>query len=159
MCGFAGIARSEPGGITREVLACMGAAIQHRGPDGAGVFIGDDIGLAHVRLSVVDLAGGAQPLANEDGKVVVAYNGEIYNHAELRAELIAHGHRFRTTCDTEVIVHGYEQWGQDMLHRFNGQFSFALYDRRDRSVFLARDRFGVRPLFYAQRDGSLYFAS
>jgi asparagine synthase (glutamine-hydrolysing) len=159
VCGFAGIARSEPGGITREVLACMGAAIRHRGPDGAGVFVGDDIGLAHVRLSVVDLAGGAQPLANEDGNLVVVYNGEIYNHADLRAELIAHGHRFRTTCDTEVIVHGYEQWGQEMLHRFNGQFSFALYDRRDRSVFLARDRFGVRPLFYAQRNGSLLFAS
>lgn len=159
MCGFAGIARSEPGGVSAAVLTRMAAAVRHRGPDGFGLFAGTRVGLAHVRLSVIDLPGGAQPLTNEDGRIVVVYNGEIYNYVELRAELAALGHELRTDSDTEVLVHGYEQWGVDMLGRLNGQFAFALYDRRNESVLLARDRFGVRPLFYAERRGSLYFGS
>jgi asparagine synthase (glutamine-hydrolysing) len=107
----------------------------------------------------VDIAGGAQPLTNEDGQVIVTYNGEIYNHPELRRELEEKGHVFRTRCDTEVLVHGYEQWGVNLLNRLNGQFAFAIYDRNNESVFIARDRFGVRPLFYAQRKGALYFGS
>ena len=137
----------------------MAAAIEHRGPDGYGYFSGRQVGLAHVRLSIIDLALGAQPLANEDGSVVVTYNGEIYNYRELRQQLGSLGHRFETHCDTEVLVHGYEEWGVGMLERLNGQFAFAILDRRDGSVFLARDRFGVRPLFYTLRDGTLYFAS
>jgi asparagine synthase (glutamine-hydrolysing) len=137
----------------------MAAAIRHRGPDGFGLFAGARCGLAHTRLSIIDLAGGAQPLANEDGQVLVVYNGEVYNYRELRRELEGHGHRFRTNSDTEVLVHAYEQWGDAMLHRLNGQFAFAIYDRRMDSLFLARDRFGVRPLFYAVRGGDLYFAS
>jgi asparagine synthase (glutamine-hydrolysing) len=137
----------------------MAAAIRHRGPDGYGFYAGQRVGLAHVRLSIVDIAGGAQPLTNEDGQIVVTYNGEIYNHPELRHELEQRGHVFRTRCDTEILVHGYEEWGAEMLRRLNGQFAFAIYDRRDETVFLARDRFGVRPLFYAQSAGDLYFGS
>jgi asparagine synthase (glutamine-hydrolysing) len=137
----------------------MASAIRHRGPDGFGFFAGARCGLAHTRLSIIDLAGGAQPLASEDGQVIVVYNGEVYNYRELRRDLEGHGHRFRTQSDTEVLVHAYEQWDEAMLHRLNGQFAFVIYDRRADSLFLARDRFGVRPLFYAVRGGDLYFAS
>lgn len=159
MCGIAGVARREPRGVEPRTLVRMAAAIRHRGPDGYGYFAGRRVGLAHVRLSIIDLALGAQPLGNEDGSVLVTYNGEIYNYLELREELLALGHRFRTRCDTEVLVHAYEEWGVHMLDRLNGQFAFAIYDRREGSLFLARDRFGVRPLFYALRNDSLYFAS
>jgi asparagine synthase (glutamine-hydrolysing) len=117
------------------------------------------VGFVHLRLSIVDLSGGAQPLTNEDGTVVVTFNGEIYNHPELRRELEARGHTFRTRSDTEVLVHGYEEWGVEMLHRLNGQFAFAIWDASKRSLFMARDRFGIRPLFYTIRNGRLYFAS
>jgi asparagine synthase (glutamine-hydrolysing) len=159
MCGIAGIARRDRAGVSLDTLARMGAAIQHRGPDGYGFYTGGRVGFAHLRLSIVDLSGGAQPLTNENGQVVVTYNGEVYNHLELRRELEAYGHVFRTNCDTEVLVHGWEQWGPAMLQRLNGQFAFAIHDRTSDTVFLARDRFGVRPLFYAIRDGNLYFAS
>ncbi|HVX39488.1 MAG TPA: asparagine synthase-related protein [Gemmatimonadaceae bacterium] len=159
MGGIAGIARREPSGVKSWTLARMAGAIRHRGPDGFGLYVGARVGLAHVRLSVIDLAGGMQPLANEDGQVIITYNGEVYNAPELRLVLEAAGHRFRTRCDTEVLVHAYEEWGTNMLSRLNGQFAFAIYDRRTETVFLARDRFGVRPLFYAARDDALYFAS
>ena len=159
MCGFAGIVRADDRGVEVETLGRMAAAIRHRGPDGYGFYTGRNVGLAHVRLSIVDIEGGAQPMSNEDGRLWVVFNGEIYNHVELRRELESRGHRFRTRCDTEVIVHGYEEWGAGMLHRFNGQFAFALHDRHDGSVLLARDRFGVRPLFHAVRNGDLYFGS
>ena len=145
--------------MSLDTLARMAASIRHRGPDGYGFFAGARVGLAHVRLSIVDVASGAQPMTNEDGRVVVVFNGEIYNYLELMAELRERGHRFVTHCDTEVLVHGWEEWGADLLHRLIGQFAFALYDQRTESVFLARDRFGVRPLFHAQRGGTLYFAS
>jgi len=137
----------------------MAASIRHRGPDGYGFYVGQRVGFAHVRLGVVDIAGGAQPLTNEDGQIVVTYNGEIYNHPELRRELEQKGHVFRTRSDTEVLVHGYEEWGVNLLDRLNGQFAFAVYDRNTETVFIARDRFGVRPFFYAQRKGALYFGS
>jgi asparagine synthase (glutamine-hydrolysing) len=159
MCGIAGIARRDSSGVSVASLGRMAAAIRHRGPDGYGFYVGQQVGFAHVRLSIVDVSGGAQPLANEDGRVVVTYNGEIYNHLELRRELEAKGHSFRTRCDTEVLVHAYEEWGVELLHRLNGQFAFAIYDRSRETVFVARDRFGVRPLFYAQRNGDLYFGS
>jgi asparagine synthase (glutamine-hydrolysing) len=159
MCGIGGIVRTRPSGGDAPALGRMAAAMRHRGPDGYGFYLGTTVGFTHLRLSIVDLAGGAQPMTNEDGRIVVTYNGEIYNHVELRQELERHGHSFRTTCDTEVLVHGYEEWGAAMLDRLNGQFAFALYDRRNETVFLARDRFGVRPLFYAESDGTLYFAS
>ena len=160
MCGIAGIARRDPDrGVQIDTLARMAAAIRHRGPDGYGFYISPRVGFGHVRLSIIDLAGGAQPLTNEDGQVVVTFNGEIYNYRELMPELEALGHQFRTVSDTEVLVHGWEEWGPALLDRLIGQFAFAIHDRRTESVFLARDRFGVRPLFYAQRNQSLYFGS
>jgi asparagine synthase (glutamine-hydrolysing) len=137
----------------------MAAAIRHRGPDGYGFLSGARVGFAHVRLSIVDLAGGAQPLASEDGRVVTTYNGEVYNYKELTQELHAKGHHFRTVSDTEVLVHGWEEWGPQLFDRLNGQFAFALHDRATGEVILVRDRFGVRPLFYAMRDGDLVFGS
>jgi asparagine synthase (glutamine-hydrolysing) len=159
MCGIAGIARRVPSGVEPATLARMAGAIRHRGPDGYGFVADRRVGLAHVRLSILDLERGDQPLANEDDRLWITYNGEIYNWRELRGDLAASGHRFRTNTDTEVIVHAWEQWGPAMLERFNGQFAFALYDRVDATVFLARDRFGVRPLYYAERGGDLFFAS
>jgi len=159
MCGLAGVARREPRGVSTEMLDRMAAALRHRGPDGSGRYADAQVGLAHVRLSIIDVAGGAQPLGNEDGSVLIVYNGEVYNYLELQRELVAAGHRFRTRCDTEVLVHAYEQWGTAMLGRLNGQFAFAIYDRRAGTVLLARDRFGVRPLFYSIVHGDLWFAS
>ena len=159
MCGIAGMARRNPGNIDPVMLSRMVAAVRHRGPDGWGVFTSPRVGLAHARLSIIDLNTGAQPLSNEDGTVWVTFNGEIFNYRELRPELERLGHRFRTQTDTEVLVHGWEEWGEGMLQRFNGQFAFAIYDARDESLFLARDRMGVRPLFYTLRGGDLFFAS
>lgn len=160
MCGIAGIARRAPGGVRAEMLTRMAGALRHRGPDGFGLYTGRHVGLAHTRLSIVDLEHGAQPMTNEDGRVVVTFNGEIFNHVELRAELARAGHRFRTRADTEVLVHGYEQWGvSGLLPRLNGQFAFALYDRRPGTLLLARDRFGILPLVHTTHRGDLYFAS
>lgn len=146
-------------GVSAELLERMAGAIRHRGPDGFGLQADERIGLTNVRLSVIDLERGAQPMTNEDGSVFIVYNGEIFNHLALRGELEARGHVFRTRSDTEVLVHAYEQWGERMLERLNGQFAFAIYDRRAGSLFLARDRFGILPLYYAERDGDLYFGS
>ena len=159
MCGIGGVAYTEPGRVDPDALLRMGAAMKHRGPDGFGAFVGERVGLAHVRLSIIDVERGAQPLGNEDERLLIVYNGEVYNYIEVRDELQAKGHAFRTRSDTEVLVHAYEQWGPGMLERLNGQFALAIYDRADHSLFLARDRFGVRPLFYALRPGALWFAS
>lgn len=159
MCGIAGIARSSSEPVPLAPLTRMAGAIRHRGPDGYGFYTGPGVGLAHTRLSIVDVSGGAQPLTNEDGQIVITFNGEVYNHPELRRQLEDRGHVFRTRSDTEVLVHAYEEWGPRMLERLNGQFAFAIHDARTRSVFLARDRFGVRPLFFTETGGTLYFAS
>jgi asparagine synthase (glutamine-hydrolysing) len=159
MCGIAGIIRSSGKETTLESLGAMAAVLRHRGPDGYGFFADPGAGLAHVRLSIIDLAGGAQPLTNEDGSLVITYNGEVYNYVELAVELRRAGHEFRTRSDTEVLVHAWEEWGPGMFERLNGQFAFALYDRRTHTAILARDRFGVRPLYYAQPQGDLVFAS
>jgi len=137
----------------------MAASIRHRGPDGYGFYIGQRVGFAHVRLSIVDVAGGSQPMTNESGQIIITYNGEIFNHPELRRELEDKGHVFRTRSDTEVLIHGYEEWGVNLLKRINGEFAFALYDRNTETVFIARDRFGVRPLFYAQSRDTFCFGS
>jgi asparagine synthase (glutamine-hydrolysing) len=160
MCGIAGIIRSSDRETTLESLGAMAAAIRHRGPDGYGFFADRRAGLAHVRLSIIDLAGGAQPLMNEDDSLVITYNGEVYNYIELAEELRRAGHTFRTRSDTEVLVHAWEEWGPRMFERLNGQFSFAIYDRRNHTAVFARDRFGVRPLYYAhQSNGDLIFGS
>lgn len=137
----------------------MISTIRHRGPDGFGYFTGSGIGLAHARLSIIDLATGDQPVHNEDGSVSVVFNGEIFNYVELRAELIEQGHVFSTASDTEVIVHLYEQFGDDFVDHLNGQFAIALWDARERRLVLARDRAGIRPLFFARQRGRLAFAS
>ena len=122
--------------------------IRHRGPDGEGKFIDHEVGLGHRRLSIIDLAGGAQPIGNEDGSVQIVFNGEVYNFVELRQELEKFGHKFKTHSDTEVIVHAYEQWGTACVKRFNGMFAFAIWDSRRRELFLARDHLGIKPLYY-----------
>lgn len=133
--------------------------LAHRGPDGDGHFWDGEIGLGHRRLSIIDVDGGAQPIGNEDGSLQVVFNGEIYNFVELRNELEGVGHTFKTRSDTEVIVHAYEQWGMDCVNRFNGMFSFALWDRNNRKLFLARDHLGIKPLYYTMIGKRLAFAS
>jgi asparagine synthase (glutamine-hydrolysing) len=161
MCGIAGImdsTGSRP--IDRALLQAMTDRIAHRGPDGSGFHVGPGIGLGHRRLAIIDVARGHQPLYNEDDTVAVTYNGEIYNFQEIAAELAAKGHRFRTHSDTEVIVHAWEEWGERCVERFRGMFAFALWDDNEKTLFLARDRLGKKPLYYAiLDDGLLLFAS
>ena len=160
MCGIAGIINLNDGvPPSRNELKNMIHAVQHRGPDGYGYFCHDKVGLAHARLSIIDLAGGDQPIHNEDNTIQVVFNGEIFNYLELRAELEAQGHRFYTHSDTEVIVHLYEQHGLKFVDRLNGQFAIALWDSNQRKLLLARDRAGIRPLFYTENGGRIYFAS
>lgn len=159
MCGICGIwGDSDPARAGRR-LDRMLAAIHHRGPDGAGRFDRAGLALGMRRLAIIDLAGGDQPIFNEDGSVAVVFNGEIYNFGELRAELQRHGHRFTTRCDTEVLVHGYEQWGDDMLHRLAGMFALALWDENRRRLLVARDRFGKKPLYYSRSGTEIVFGS
>ena len=161
MCGIAGIFDTrEARHVDASLLARMNQSQFHRGPDDGGVHIEPGVGLAHRRLSIIDLSNGHQPLFNEDGSVVVVYNGEIYNFPELTTELLAAGHQFRTHCDTEVIVHAWEEWGEACVDRFRGMFAFAIWDRNQGSLFLARDRLGIKPLHYALlNDGRLLFGS
>ncbi len=161
MCGIAGIFDTrERRPVNAERLARMNQTLLHRGPDDGGLHLEPGVGLAHRRLSIIDLSGGHQPLFNEDQTVVVVYNGEIYNFQGLVTELSAAGHVFRTHCDTEVIVHAWEEWGERCVERFRGMFAFALWDRNRETLFLARDRLGVKPLHYALTpDGRLLFGS
>lgn len=159
MCGIAGLLAGAGSTPSEDLLLAMAGELGHRGPDGVGLYLDAGLGLVNTRLSIVDLAGGDQPIGNEDGRCWVVQNGEIYNHPELRRELEALGHRFRTDSDTEVIVHAYEAWGLACLDRFNGPFAFALWDRQARTLFLARDRFGVRPLLLARFGPDFVFAS
>ena len=160
MCGIAGyfglpMAPDE----ARALLARMIDTLQHRGPDGNGTYVDGDAGLAHARLSIIDVGGGRQPMCNEDGSVWISFNGEVFNYVELREELIARGHVFKTRSDTEVIVHLYEERGADCVEALNGDFAFAIWDQRQQRMMLARDRVGVRPLYYARRDRGIAFAS
>ena len=161
MCGIAGIVSLLPDLAPPETeqLARMAGALQHRGPDEFGIYRDRRAGLSHARLSIIDLAAGQQPLCNEDSTLWVSFNGEIFNYVELREQLLALGHTFRTRSDTEVIVHAFEQWGEDAFRRFNGQWAVALWDAREEKVVLARDPFGVRPLYVTEHGGRLFFAS
>lgn len=145
--------------MSRELLGRMLSSIGHRGPDDRGVFADGPVGLAHARLSILDVEGGRQPLCNEDGTIWITFNGEIFNYVELRHELEARGHRFTTKSDTEVIVHLYEESGDGCVHALNGQWAFAIWDARQRRLLLSRDRLGVRPLYYAAADRTFLFAS
>lgn len=156
MCGIAGLfdmRGTRP--VDSGILESMTTSLAHRGPDDFGYFEEAGVGLGHRRLSIIDLSGGHQPLFNEDSSVCVVYNGEIYNFGELAEELTARGHRFRTRCDTEVIVHAWEEWGARCVERFRGMFAFAVYDRDAHTVFLARDRLGIKPLYYAVADDGM----
>jgi asparagine synthase (glutamine-hydrolysing) len=160
MCGIAGwFGRASAAVPARALLRRMIGSIAHRGPDAQDFFLGDEIALGHARLSILDLAGGQQPMANADKSVWISFNGEIFNYVELRDELIARGRRFATNSDTEVILQLYDELGIDCVTKLNGDFAFALWDARRRRLMLARDRMGVRPLFYTRHNGTLYFAS
>lgn len=160
MCGIAGILyRDSSRPIALELLTAMGDAIAHRGPDAEGFWTEPGVGLVHRRLSIIDLASGDQPLGNEDGSVQVVFNGEIYNFHELRAGLEARGHRFRTRSDTEVLVHLYEEHGEQLVERLRGMFAFALWDRRQHRLLLARDRLGIKPLYIYRDADKLIFGS
>lgn len=161
MCGIAGIFDLQDARRIDEArLVRMRDSLTHRGPDDHGLHVEAGIGLAHRRLSIIDLDGGHQPLCNEDGSVVVVYNGEIYNFQELSRELAEAGHTFRTRCDTEVLVHAWESWGEECVSRLRGMFAFALWDRKQKLLFLARDRVGIKPLHYGLLpDGRLLFGS
>jgi asparagine synthase (glutamine-hydrolysing) len=160
VCGIAGrVSLDGEQPPQRDALERSLAAMLYRGPDELGLYLDDRAGLAHARLSIIDLASGQQPMANSDGTLWLSFNGEIFNYLELRDELVALGHAFRTRSDTEVILHAWEAWGEACLDRFNGQWAFALWDTRRRQLILSRDRVGVRPLYYAEREGQLTFAS
>jgi asparagine synthase (glutamine-hydrolysing) len=159
MCGIAGIVTSEAASIDVNRLTSMTMMLNHRGPDDRGVHVEPGLGFGHARLSIVDLAGGRQPMSNDDGSLWITFNGEIFNYVELREELIKKGHRFRTESDTEVLLRLYEQDGPAAVERLNGQWAFAIWNRRSRTLFLSRDPVGVRPLFYTTAGGRLLFAS
>ncbi|MCW2966406.1 MAG: asparagine synthetase [Solirubrobacteraceae bacterium] len=159
MCGIAGLAALDGAAVDPGPLPAMCDALRHRGPDDGGIWSDGPVALGNRRLSIIDLAGGHQPMASKDGHVVVVQNGEIYNHEALHAELAALGHTFATRSDTEVLVHGYEQWGEGLLERLRGMFAIAVWDARDRRLLLARDRFGIKPLYWTAQRGVLGFAS
>lgn len=159
MCGIAGVVSFDGAPVDTRLLSRMIGALRHRGPDGAGVHVEAGGGLAHARLSIIDVAGGAQPMSDESGSVWVTFNGEIYNHVELREALSARGHRFVTRSDTEVLLRWYLEEGEDCTRRFNGQWAFAVWEPRRNRLFLSRDRYGVRPLFYARTARTCVFAS
>ena len=165
MCGIAGFACSADSAEDQATLRVMADAIRHRGPDDEGYFDSvtatgrHKVGLAHRRLSIIDLDTGHQPIGNEDGSVQIVFNGEIYNFQPLRDELIARGHVFKTNSDTETIVHAYEEFGVDCVTRLRGMFAFAIWDANAERLFIARDRFGKKPMFLRQRGDRLHFAS
>ncbi|NJN93624.1 MAG: asparagine synthase (glutamine-hydrolyzing) [Anaerolineales bacterium] len=159
MCGIGGIIRLDGGDIESWRLEAMNKAMYHRGPDGEGYWQNESVGLAHLRLAIIDLATGNQPMFNEDGSIVVIFNGEIYNFLELRPILQSRGHIFKTKSDTETLVHAYEEWGAEMVSKLNGMFAFVIYDCSRRKLFLARDRLGVKPLYYYLGPDVFVFAS
>jgi len=160
MCGLAGICHiNGPGSISLDTLHRMTAALQHRGGDESGIYVDDQVGLGHSRLSIIDLTSGTQPIHNEDKSLWIVFNGEIFNFKELRRQLINEGHQFYTTTDTEVVLHLYERDGLQCLDSLNGQFAFAIWDAVKKQLFLARDRMGICPLHYTIQNGRLYFAS
>ena len=157
MCGIAGIVTKRV--EKDEIIKLMSKRIEHRGPDGEGYFCDENVALAHRRLSIIDLTTGNQPMYNEDESVVIVFNGEIYNYVELRSELVKAGHKFKTNSDTEVLVHGFEEWHTDLPKYLRGMFAFAIYDKKSKDLFLARDNFGIKPLYYTIMNDTFMFAS
>src|SRR5258708_6085649 len=160
MCGIFGLFDADASTpVDRRLLQRMGDVLVHRGPDGGGVYTDHGFGMGMRRLSIIDLKTGDQPLANEDGSVWVVFNGEIYNYRELTTELLEKGHRFATASDTEVLVHLYEEHGEACVDKLRGMFAFAVWNRSRRTLFLARDRLGIKPLYYAQTPQGFVFGS
>ncbi|MBI2816964.1 MAG: asparagine synthase (glutamine-hydrolyzing) [Acidobacteria bacterium] len=159
MCGIAGAMHFDGAAADRALLSRVISTLKHRGPDDCGVYLDGNVGLAHARLSIIDISGGRQPMQSADGTLSVTFNGEIFNYIELREQLVRKGHQFRTRSDTEVILHLYQEKGEDCVNDFNGQWSFAIWDRVRRKLFLSRDRLGVRPLFFTTADHTFVFAS
>jgi asparagine synthase (glutamine-hydrolysing) len=157
MCGYVGFTNTVDN--ANVVLKKMMERIRHRGPDGEGQYIDDGIALGHRRLSIIDLDAGAQPMYNEDGSLVIVFNGEIYNYRQIREELVKAGHTFSTNSDTEVLIHGYEEYGKDILPKLRGMFSFVIWNKKKKELFGARDFFGIKPLYYAEMDGAFIFGS
>lgn len=157
MCGIVGFVNTKD--QKAEIIEQMMDRIIHRGPNSSGKFIDDQVALGFRRLSIIDLEGGTQPIYNEDGTKVIIFNGEIYNFQSLREELIQAGHVFTTHADTEVLLHGYEEWGTDLLQRVRGMFAFAIWDREKQELFGARDHFGIKPYYYAEMNGTFMFGS
>ncbi|MGE0622641.1 MAG: asparagine synthase (glutamine-hydrolyzing) [Pseudomonadales bacterium] len=155
MCGICGFTGAQPAGLLNNMMDLLA----HRGPDDRGSFENDRVSLGHLRLSIIDLANGHQPMVSEDGKLSIVFNGEIYNYREIREDLRKLGHVFRTASDTEVLLHAYRRWGSDALRRFNGMFAFSIWDAERNELFLARDRVGIKPLYYLELNGELLFAS
>lgn len=160
MCGICGVYYLDGQPVSTTMVKNMNTRMDHRGPDGEGVWVDGPVGFGHKRLAIVDLTpSGHQPMSNESGEIVITYNGELYNHPSLRVELEAAGHQYHSRSDTETIIHAYEEWGVGCLDRFNGMFAFALWDKRINRLFLARDRFGVKPLYYYSDDKKIIFGS
>jgi len=159
MCGICGVFDLSGNGVNPEFVRKMSWSLRHRGPDGDGHYVCGEVGLGHRRLSIIDLAGGSQPISNEDNTLQIIFNGEIYNYIELGEELRSKGHVFKTASDTEVILHGFEEWGPDCVKRLNGMFAFAIWDSQRKQLFLARDHLGIKPLYYTVLNNRLMFAS
>ena len=157
MCGIVGFVNNKEN--KEEIIKDMSKKIEHRGPDGEGFYIDDNCALAHRRLAIIDLNTGAQPIYNEDKSKVIIYNGEVYNFKELKEALLKKKHVFKTKTDTEVILHGYEQWGEKLPNHLRGMFSFAIWDKNKNELFMARDGFGIKPLYYAKFNDTFMFAS
>ncbi|MEP6900475.1 MAG: asparagine synthase (glutamine-hydrolyzing), partial [Actinomycetota bacterium] len=160
MCGIVGFVNSNSRAASREILEQMNACIVHRGPDEDGFYVNENVALAMRRLAIIDLKGGQQPIFNEAKTAAIVFNGEIYNFQEIKKDLESRGHRFYTNCDTEVIIHLYDEYGADCVEHLRGMFAFAIWDERDKSLFLARDRVGKKPVLYShQENGDLIFGS
>ncbi|PLS28605.1 asparagine synthase (glutamine-hydrolyzing) [Bifidobacterium parmae] len=159
MCGIAGFVNDDPIDVKCPVIKRMTDIIAHRGPDSEGKYVDGHVALGHRRLSIIDLGGGQQPIYNEDGNLVITFNGEIYNYQPLRAQLIEAGHTFTTESDTEVLLHGYEEWGVELLQKIRGMFTFVIWDKTKKELFGARDHFGIKPFYYAKMNGTFMYAS
>ncbi|MEO8514472.1 MAG: asparagine synthetase B, partial [Ignavibacteria bacterium] len=160
MCGISGIYNFNGAPVDEKKLREMNRTIHHRGPDGDGVHVENNIGIGSTRLAIIDLREiSNMPIYDTENRYVIVYNGEVYNYLEVRKELIAKGHKFNTDSDTEVVLNGYKEWGEDCLHKLNGMWSFAIWDRQEKTLFCSRDRFGIKPLYFYKDDNTLIFGS
>ena len=159
MCGICGFVNKWDEKKKNKNLDLMLKRIIHRGPDGEGKYIDESVALGHRRLSIIDLDGGKQPIYNEDGNLIIIFNGEIYNYKELKDDLVKCGHEFSTKSDTEVILHGYEEYGEGILDKLRGMFAFVIWDKNNKELFGARDHFGIKPFYYYYTDDKFMFAS